>query len=99
MVLARLARVHGPYHRILSDGDKAQLVKRVLIIGGYGNFGGSIARALASDPNIALVIGGRTREKAAAFAAELAPRTRRRVAPWISTRTLPPACAISARTS
>ena len=43
----------------------------VLIIGGYGNFGGYIARALASDPNISLLIGGRSKAKAGAFAAEL----------------------------
>jgi saccharopine dehydrogenase-like NADP-dependent oxidoreductase len=46
-------------------------VKRVLIIGGYGNFGSYIARALAPDPNIALLIGGRSKGKAEAFAAEL----------------------------
>ena len=44
---------------------------RVLIIGGYGNFGGYIARALAGDRNILLLIGGRSQEKADAFAAEL----------------------------
>lgn len=44
---------------------------RVLIIGGYGNFGGYIARALASDPDIALLIGGRSRAKADEFAAGL----------------------------
>ena len=43
----------------------------VLIIGGYGNFGGYIARALATDPNISLLIGGRTKTKADAFAADL----------------------------
>ena len=46
-------------------------MKRVLVIGGYGNFGSYIARALASDPNIALLIGGRSKENADAFAAEL----------------------------
>jgi len=46
-------------------------VKRVLIIGGYGNFESYIARALAPDPNIALLIGGRSKNKADAFAAEL----------------------------
>jgi hypothetical protein len=46
-------------------------VKRVLIIGGYGNFGSYIATALAADPNIALVIGGRSRAKASAFAVDL----------------------------
>lgn len=43
-------------------------MKRVLIIGGYGNFGSYIARALASDPNIHLMIGGRSLSKAKAFA-------------------------------
>jgi len=46
-------------------------MKRVLIIGGYGNFGSYIARALSSDPNISLLIGGRSQRKAEAFAASL----------------------------
>lgn len=45
---------------------------RVLIIGGYGNFGGYIARALATDPNIVLLIVGRSADKARAAAAGLA---------------------------
>lgn len=45
---------------------------RVLIIGGYGNFGGTIARALSTDRNIALLIAGRSAEKARAFATGLA---------------------------
>jgi hypothetical protein len=45
--------------------------KRVLIIGGYGNFGGTIARALASESDIQLLIGGRSRAKAQAFASSL----------------------------
>jgi hypothetical protein len=48
------------------------VTKRVLIIGGYGNFGGYIARALAGDPNIYLLIGGRSLGKAEQFAASLA---------------------------
>ncbi|MDQ3478093.1 MAG: saccharopine dehydrogenase NADP-binding domain-containing protein [Pseudomonadota bacterium] len=44
---------------------------RVLIIGGYGNFGSYIARALSTDQNIELVIGGRSKAKADAFASEL----------------------------
>ena len=47
------------------------MTARVLIIGGYGNFGGYIARALASHPNIRLLIAGRSQVKAEAFAAEL----------------------------
>ena len=46
-------------------------MKRVLIIGGYGNFGSYIARELASDPNISLLIGGRSKTKADTFAAVL----------------------------
>jgi len=46
-------------------------VKRVLIIGGYGNFGSYIARALATDSNISLLIGGRSKRRADAFAASL----------------------------
>jgi hypothetical protein len=44
---------------------------RVLIIGGYGNFGSYVARALASDANISLLIGGRSQDRASAFAASL----------------------------
>ncbi len=47
------------------------MVARVLIIGGYGNFGGYIARSLKGDANIRLLIGGRSAEKARAFAASL----------------------------
>lgn len=47
---------------------------RVLIIGGYGNFGSYIARALAPDSNISLLIGGRSQAKADAFAASLKAR-------------------------
>ncbi|MCB1741000.1 MAG: saccharopine dehydrogenase NADP-binding domain-containing protein [Gammaproteobacteria bacterium] len=45
---------------------------RILILGGYGNFGGYIARALAPDPAITLIIAGRSRRKASDFAATLA---------------------------
>ncbi len=44
---------------------------RVALLGGYGNFGGYVARALAPDPNIELVICGRDGDKASAFAAGL----------------------------
>lgn len=44
---------------------------RVLVIGGYGNFGSYIARRLAADPNVQLLVGGRSREKAAAFLNQL----------------------------
>ncbi|MDO9415810.1 SDR family oxidoreductase [Pararhizobium sp.] len=44
---------------------------RLLIIGGYGSFGGRLARLLADEPRILLLIGGRSMEKARAFCAEL----------------------------
>ena len=44
------------------------MVARVLVIGGYGNFGSYIARSLAPDPAVRLLIGGRSSVKAAAFA-------------------------------
>ena len=47
------------------------MVARVLIIGGYGNFGSYIARSLASDESIRLLIGGRSANKANAFSASL----------------------------
>jgi len=46
-------------------------VTRVLIIGGYGNFGSYIARSLATDSNISLLIAGRSQARADAFAASL----------------------------
>lgn len=47
------------------------MVARVLIIGGYGNFGSYIARSLAEDESIRLLIGGRSADKANAFSASL----------------------------
>ncbi|MEA1647462.1 saccharopine dehydrogenase NADP-binding domain-containing protein [Nitrospirillum sp. BR 11164] len=45
---------------------------RVLIMGGYGTFGGRIATLLADEPGLTLVIAGRSAGKAAAFCAALA---------------------------
>lgn len=47
------------------------MVARVLIIGGYGNFGSYIARSLARNPEIRLLIGGRSQANAEAFASGL----------------------------
>ena len=44
---------------------------RVLIIGGYGNFGSFIARRLSRDPALEIVIAGRSLEKARALASML----------------------------
>ena len=46
-------------------------MKRIVILGGYGNFGGYVARALAPDPGITLIIAGRNLDKARVFATEL----------------------------
>lgn len=46
-------------------------MKRVLILGGYGNFGRHIARSLASNPAIRLLIAGRSLERASQWAASL----------------------------
>ena len=44
---------------------------RVLILGGYGVFGGRLARLLADEARLTLVIAGRSPEKARAFCAGL----------------------------
>jgi saccharopine dehydrogenase-like NADP-dependent oxidoreductase len=48
------------------------MTKRVLIIGGYGNFGGFIAKMLARENNIQLIIAGRDDVKASTLATTLA---------------------------
>jgi hypothetical protein len=47
---------------------------RTLVLGGYGNFGARIARALAGDAAIELVIGGRDSRRAQAMAEGLGGR-------------------------
>lgn len=44
---------------------------KTLVLGGYGHFGARICRALADDPAIALVIGGRDAARGAALASAL----------------------------
>jgi short subunit dehydrogenase-like uncharacterized protein len=44
---------------------------RVLVLGGYGNFGARIARALAGDAGIELCIGGRDARRAEEMAERL----------------------------
>lgn len=44
---------------------------KVLVLGGYGNFGARICRALAGNAHIDLVVAGRDAAKAQAFAARL----------------------------
>ena len=49
------------------------MVARVLIVGGYGHFGSYIARSLAGDAEIRLLVGGRSVAKAQAFVNSLQP--------------------------
>ncbi|OGB30004.1 MAG: saccharopine dehydrogenase [Burkholderiales bacterium RIFCSPLOWO2_12_FULL_61_40] len=44
---------------------------KTLVLGGYGNFGARICRALSTDPTLQLLVGGRDRKRANALAAEL----------------------------
>ncbi|MFF0948375.1 DUF4166 domain-containing protein [Rhizobium leguminosarum] len=43
----------------------------MLIIGGYGTFGGRLARLLGDEPRLRLLVGGRSLEKADDFVADL----------------------------
>ncbi len=47
---------------------------RILIIGGYGNFGSFIARVLGREENIQLILGGRNIHKARVLSHELAAK-------------------------
>jgi len=49
---------------------------KALVLGGYGNFGARICRALAPDADIDLLIGGRDLERATAFAQSLGGNAR-----------------------
>ena len=46
-------------------------MKRVLIIGGYGNFGSFISRSLAKENNIQLIVAGRSLDKAKLLASTI----------------------------
>ncbi|MBE7636594.1 potassium transporter [Sneathiella sp. P13V-1] len=46
-------------------------MKRVLIIGGYGNFGKYIASTLSKDPNLHIIVAGRSLQKAQKLALEI----------------------------
>jgi hypothetical protein len=47
---------------------------KVLIVGGYGVFGGNLARLLADEPRLTLLVAGRSLEKAKGFCAALPAR-------------------------
>lgn len=50
---------------------KKEAAYRVVILGGYGHFGGRIAKALASDRDFCLLIAGRSAKAAAEFVASV----------------------------
>jgi saccharopine dehydrogenase-like NADP-dependent oxidoreductase len=54
-------------------------LQRVLILGGYGAFGGLAAERLARVPGIEVIVAGRSAASAQAFAARLAPQAMARV--------------------
>ena len=44
---------------------------KTLVLGGYGNFGSRICRALAGDPSLQILVGGRDHHRATMLAKEL----------------------------
>ena len=61
------ARRAAPLRRVTSP----RVALKTLILGGYGHFGARVARALAGDARIELMIGGRDAARAAELAARL----------------------------
>ncbi len=55
----------------MSAAGDASTALKVLILGGYGTFGGRLARLLAAEPGSTLLIAGRSLDKAARFCATL----------------------------
>ncbi len=47
------------------------MTKRILVIGGYGNFGSFISQKLAKNPDMQVIVAGRSQEKAEAFRGQL----------------------------
>lgn len=64
-------------------GDKQGQVRlKTLVLGGYGNFGARICRALARERSIELLIAGRDLGRARALAAELGQGTQGLMLDW-----------------
>src|SRR5882672_11028077 len=42
---------------------------KILIVGGYGTFGGRLVELIENEPRLTIMIGGRSLDKARAFAA------------------------------
>src|SRR5262249_43515597 len=65
-LLPRRTRTRASAHRVM----------RVLILGGYGAFGGRLAQLLAGEPALTLIIAARSRAKAVEYCERLAGGTR-----------------------
>lgn len=50
------------------------VLMRVLILGGYGSFGGRLVRLLADEPRLSLIVAGRSLQQAQAFCAGVAAK-------------------------
>lgn len=55
---------------------------KTVVLGGYGNFGARICRALADSPQIELIVAGRNAHRAEAFAASLGGRAKSLCIDW-----------------
>ena len=53
---------------------------RLLVLGGYGTFGGRVVRLLCTEPSLSLIVAGRSLAKAEAFCRTLAPGAQREAA-------------------
>jgi Domain of unknown function (DUF4166)/Saccharopine dehydrogenase NADP binding domain len=56
-----------------------ETTRKILILGGYGVFGGRLAQLLAAEPRVTLIVAGRSVERARAFCADL-PKGAQRLA-------------------
>ena len=56
-------------------------MQRVLLLGGYGAFGGHIAERLAREPDIEVMVAARSLERAAEFATRLQNGARAKITP------------------
>ncbi len=63
-VLSPRSEIRGPIPRMT----------RVLVLGGYGTFGGRLARLLADEPRLTLIVAGRSLEAAQSFCASVEAR-------------------------
>src|SRR6185295_15428736 len=57
------------------------VVRRVLLLGGYGAFGGRIAERLARENDVEVVVAGRSLQRAHEFAARVQQGARARITP------------------